>query len=74
VLYTVQVAAFPTKNSATALAGKLKAQGYPARVSGTHAPYRVRVGRYKTRDAAQQMAQRLKQAGMDAWIAEAEPQ
>jgi cell division septation protein DedD len=74
VQYTVQVAAFPAKNSATALAATLRDKGYPVRVAGTHAPYRVRVGRFATRAAAEQMAQRLKAAGMEPWVAEAEPQ
>lgn len=50
--WSVQAAAFSTANEARDFAQVLIDRGYPARVDGTAAPFRVRFGHYPTRDAA----------------------
>jgi cell division protein FtsN len=72
-LFTVQVAAYDERGAADALAGKLIGRGYPARVWGTAAPYRVRIGRYDTRVAAAAEAEALKAKQISGFVVEAEP-
>lgn len=50
--YTVQVAAYDSKNQADRLATRLRGQGLEARVIGKKKPFRVRVGHYMTHAAA----------------------
>ena len=62
--HAVQVGAYPTLADAGAIAGRLKAKGYPTFVTMTDgAPrlYRVRVGKYSDRREAVAIALRLKQ-------------
>ena len=63
--YVLQVMAFPTRDAADALAGRLTAKGYPTFVTmnpGTaSAKYRVRVGKYSTKREADAISARLKQ-------------
>jgi hypothetical protein len=57
--FTVQVAAYDTKNGADRLATTLRGQGLEARVIGTSKPFRVRVGRYATRQEAEEASRRI---------------
>lgn len=52
MLWSVQIAAFPTAAEATSFAAEMRARGYDTRVDGTAAPFRVRFGRYATRATA----------------------
>jgi tetratricopeptide (TPR) repeat protein len=69
--WSVQVAAFASRDDAAALAKRLSKRGYDARVTVAR-PYRVRVGRYATRDDAVSKATKMKSAGMTAIVVEAE--
>jgi len=71
--YTVQVAALQQRATAQAMARKLAASGYSARVDGGSAPYRVRIGRYPTRAAAETVAKRLRARKTPALVVEAAP-
>jgi cell division protein FtsN len=68
--FAVQVAAYYDRANAEALATKLKARGYAARVDGTSAPFRVRIGSYSTRAAAVAELNKLKAKKIDGFIAE----
>jgi hypothetical protein len=57
--FTVQVAAYDTRNAADRLATTLRGQGLEARVIGTTKPFRVRVGRYATRAEAEAASNRI---------------
>lgn len=50
--WSVQVAAWPTKEEAEKFVADVRARGYDARIDGTIAPFRVRFGKYRTREAA----------------------
>jgi cell division septation protein DedD len=69
--WSVQVAAFASRDDATALAKRLTKRGFEARVTVAK-PYRVRVGRYASRDAAAAKAATMKRTGMTAIVVEAE--
>lgn len=71
--YSVQVAAFQRKRDADAAAARLKARGFPVRVVGTRAPFRVRVGRYATRADAVAAQGRMKRSRVNGIVVEAEP-
>lgn len=71
--FSVQVAAYDTRASAEALAKRLSARGYAARVVGERKPYRVRVGRYATRDLAEEVIRRLSRSNTRGVVVEAEP-
>ena len=71
--FTVQVAAYNERGSADDLASKLTGRGYPARVWGSAAPFRVRIGRYDTRAAAEAEATTLKSKQIMGFVVEAEP-
>jgi cell division septation protein DedD len=71
--YSVQVAAYDTRPAADALARKLTARGYAARVVGDGKPYRVRVGRYATRDRATDAAQQMGKVNVRGVVVQAEP-
>jgi cell division septation protein DedD len=71
--YSVQVAAYDTRPAADALARKLTARGYAARVVGDGTPYRVRVGRYATRDRATDAAQQMGKVNVRGVVVQAEP-
>jgi len=68
----VQVAAYDTRKSADALAARLVARGYDARVFGAAAPFRVRVGRWGTHAEAAAALRAMKAKGMDGWVVDAE--
>jgi cell division septation protein DedD len=71
--YSVQVAAYDTRAAADALAKRLSARGYAARVVGTEKPYRVRVGRYPTRERAGNAVRQMARQNVRGVIVEAEP-
>lgn len=52
MVWTVQIAAFPTADEAATFAAEMIERGYDARVDGIAAPFRVRFGRFATRAAA----------------------
>jgi cell division septation protein DedD len=66
--YSVQVAAYQSKEPATNLASVLKERGLDARVDGTAAPFRVRVGKYSTRAEAVKAQASLKAQGQNGFI------
>jgi len=66
--YTVQVAAYQTRDSAEQLVTKLGARGIIARIAGTKPPFRVRIGHYATDADARAAARELKDKGIDGFI------
>lgn len=70
--YTVQVAAFTKQRDADALVQVLTQRGFPARLWGIKAPFRVRVGRYITHDEADAAQARLKASRINGVVVEAE--
>lgn len=66
--YSVQVAAYQSKEPATNLASVLKERGLDARVDGASAPFRVRVGKYSTRAEAVKAQASLKAQGQNGFI------
>ena len=72
--YTVQVAALRSVAAAEELAGRLRANGFPAYVAesapdGPAAVYRVRVGKYADSAEAERVRQRLEQEEqLTSWI------
>ena len=67
--FTVQVAAYDTRQAAEQLVTRLSARGIVARiVPSTAAPYRVRVGRYATDAAATAAARELKDKGIVGFV------
>lgn len=69
--WSVQVAAYSTKEDADHLAARLKSRGYTARVT-TDKPYRVRIGHFSSRAGAAAVAGRLRAAKMTAMVVPAE--
>jgi len=70
--FSVQVAAYETRASADALAERLTARGYVARVMGDTRPFRVRVGRYPTRERAAEVVRELSRVNVRGIVVEAE--
>lgn len=67
--FTIQVAAYDTRQAAEQLVTRLSARGIVARiVPATTAPYRVRVGRYATDAAATAEARELKEKGIVGFV------
>ena len=66
--YSVQIAAYNSKEPASNLASLLKERGLDARVDGSAAPFRVRVGKYDTRAEAVKAAAALKAQGHNGFI------
>ena len=67
--YTVQVAAYETKEAADSLLARLTARGISARiVLGPKPPFRVRVGRYATEAEAAAAARDLQAKGIDVFV------
>jgi len=67
--FTVQVAAYDTRQSAEQLVEKLKARGITARlVESASAPYRVRIGHYTTDAEAAAAARELKDKGIVGFV------
>jgi cell division protein FtsN len=71
--YTVQVAAYDTRDAAVTLQRSLISRGLEARVVGTTKPFRVRVGYYDTRAKADAAAQQMKSKQLTVYVTEAEP-
>ena len=69
--WSVQVAAYSTKEDANRLAAKLKSRGYSARVTADK-PYRVRIGHLSSRTGAVTLATRLRASKMTAIVVTAE--
>ncbi|MDF2771376.1 MAG: Sporulation protein [Geminicoccaceae bacterium] len=70
--FSVQVAAYDTRAPADALAERLTARGYVARVMGDTRPFRVRVGRYPTRERAAEVVRELSRVNVRGIVVEAE--
>ena len=71
--YTVQVAAYATRDQAEALRKSLAAKGITARIVGVTKPYRVRVGRFGSRSEAEAVAKSLRAKDITVYVTEAEP-
>jgi cell division septation protein DedD len=72
--FTIQVAAYSSRELADALVKRLEAKGLDARTVGTKSPFRVRVGHYKTRAAATTAANKLKAQKIEARVTEIGPE
>ena len=72
--YSVQVAAYQTREAAEFMAKRLTMLGYAVRVVGDRNPYRVRVGRYATRERAADAVRQMAKQNVHGVIVEAEPQ
>ena len=70
--WTVQVAAFQTRDEAEQLVRQLAGRGIEARVAGTVRPFRVRVGRHATRTAAVAALRTLRGRGLEGFVTETE--
>ncbi|GAB1343297.1 hypothetical protein MASR1M101_24240 [Gemmatimonas sp.] len=68
--YSVQLAAFDTKQEAEQLVKRLGARSIDARVDGEVKPFRVRTGYYATRAQANAALAKLKQGGQTGFVAE----
>ncbi|MGH7678862.1 MAG: SPOR domain-containing protein [Gemmatimonadaceae bacterium] len=66
--YSVQLAAYNSREPALSLANLLVERGLEARVDGTVAPFRVRVGKYATRADAVKAAAELRSQGHNGFI------
>jgi cell division protein FtsN len=66
--FTVQVAAYQTREAADQLINRLSARGITARVIGSSAPYRVRIGHYATDADATAAARELKGKGIEGFV------
>ena len=66
--YSVQVAAYESREAAARMAEVLVSRGVDARVDGSTRPFRVRVGRYATRAEAVKVAQTLKSQGQNGFV------
>jgi cell division septation protein DedD len=66
--YSVQVAAYNSREPAQSLVNLLVERGIEARIDGTAAPFRVRVGKYTTRADAVKAAATLKSQGHNGFI------
>ncbi len=72
--FTIQVAAYSSRELADGLVKRLEAKGLDARIVGTKSPFRVRVGHYKTRAAATTAANKLKAQKIEARVTEIGPE
>jgi cell division septation protein DedD len=68
--YSVQLAAFDTRDEGEALVQRLAGQGIDARVDGDAKPFRVRSGYYATRAQANAALASLKRRGQPGFVAE----
>jgi cell division septation protein DedD len=68
--FSVQVAAFDTRDEGDELVARLTARGIEARVDGSEKPFRVRVGYFSTRAIANAELAKLKKNGQTGFIAE----
>lgn len=67
--YSVQIAAYDSKEPATRMARVLASRGLEARVDGKSRPFRVRVGKYATRAEAVKAQATLKSQGISGFVA-----
>jgi cell division septation protein DedD len=67
-VYSVQVAAYDSREAAVRMAELLGTRGLDARVDGTQQPFRVRVGRFATRAEAVRLQQTLKAQGQNGFV------
>lgn len=67
-LFSVQVAAYDSREAASRMADLLLARGLDARVDGTKQPFRVRVGRFGTRAEAVRLQQTLRAQGQNGFV------
>ena len=68
-VFSVQVGAYRAESGAAALAERLRAAGFPARVSAKAAGvHRVRVGRYGSRAEADRIRRELRSLGHEALV------
>ncbi len=68
VVYSVQVAAYDSKEAAARMAELLVSRGLEARVDGSARPFRVRIGRFATRAEAVKLAQTLRAQGQNGFV------
>ena len=68
--FSVQVAAFETRDEGERLVKRLNARGIKARVDGSEKPFRVRVGYFGARAGATAELARLKKGGLSGFVAE----
>jgi len=66
--FTVQVAAYQTRQSADQLVARLSERGITARIVGASAPYRVRIGQYASDAEATAAARELKGKGIEGFV------
>jgi len=66
--YSVQIAAYNSREPAVSLANTLVERGLEARVDGTVPPFRVRIGKFPTRAEAAKAATSLKAQGHNGFI------
>jgi cell division protein FtsN len=66
--WTVQVAAYNTREDAERLVRKLATRDVKARISGTSKPFRVRLDFYPTRQAAAAEVAALKRRGIIGFV------
>jgi hypothetical protein len=66
--YSVQVAAYESREPAIRMSRLLGSRGLEARVDGKTRPYRVRVAKYATRAQAVKAAASLKSQGIDGFV------
>jgi len=69
--YSVQVAAYTLKPDADKLTATLNKRGYPARVDGSTAPFRVRIGRYTSEKEAEDALKKIKASHMEGFVVRA---
>ena len=67
-IWTIQLAAYNTRQDAEALVRKLATRGVKARISGDAKPFRVRLDYYETRQAAAARVAELKQRGIIGFV------
>ncbi|HET9455010.1 MAG TPA: SPOR domain-containing protein [Gemmatimonadaceae bacterium] len=67
-VYSVQVAAYDSREAATRMADVLVSRGLDARVDGRQQPFRVRIGRFATRAEAVRLQQTLKSQGQGGFV------
>jgi cell division septation protein DedD len=67
-MYSVQVAAYDSREAATRMADVLVSRGLDARVDGRQQPFRVRIGRFATRADAVRLQQTLKSQGQGGFV------
>ncbi|MBY0490169.1 MAG: SPOR domain-containing protein [Gemmatimonadaceae bacterium] len=71
--FSVQLAAYDTRDEALATVKRLKGRGIEARIDGDAKPFRVRTGRYQTRAEATAALAKLKKQGQTGFVAELKP-